>query len=118
MARPIRLQYPDAAYHVMSRGNHGQKIFADDKDPKTWLATLEEACDKTGWRVHAYVLMANHYHLLLQTVEPNLVDGMKWLQGAYTQRYTGGTSCGAISSRADTRRCRWRRRTTGRTLAW
>ena len=89
MARPIRIQYPDAVYHVMSRGNHGQKIFADDQDRKTWLETLEEACGKTGWRIHAYVLMANHYHLLLQTPEPNLVDGMKWLQGAYTQRYNG-----------------------------
>ena len=48
---------------------------------------LGEACEKTGWRVHAYVLMANHYHLLVQTPEPNLVAGMKWLQGTYTQRY-------------------------------
>ena len=87
MARPIRIQYPGAVYHVMARGNRGLKIFADDQDRKSFLGTLEEACGKTGWRVHAYVLMANHYHLLLQTPEPNLVDGMKWLQGTYTQRY-------------------------------
>ena len=87
MARPIRIQYPGAVYHVMARGNHGQKIFADDADRKTFLSALAEACAKTGWRIHAYVLMANHYHLLLQTPEPNLVDGMKWLQGVYTLRH-------------------------------
>ena len=52
-----------------------------------FLRTLGEACEKTGWRVHAYVLMSNHYHLLLDTPEANLVSGMKWLQGTYTQRY-------------------------------
>jgi len=51
------------------------------------METLAEACEKTGWRVHAYVLMGNHYHLLLETPEANLVAGMKWLQGTYTQRY-------------------------------
>ena len=87
MARPIRIQYPGAVYHVMARGNQGKRVFDDDRDRGRFLETLEEACAKTGWRVHAYVLMANHYHLLLETPEANLVDGMKWLQGAYTQRY-------------------------------
>src|SRR2546426_11797085 len=71
----------------MARGNQGRPIFKDDKDRQRFLETLEEACDKTGWQVHAYVLMANHYHLLLETPEANLVSGMKWLQGTYTQRY-------------------------------
>ncbi len=54
MARPIRIQYPGAVYHVMARGNHGQKIFADDADRKTFLSALAEACAKTGWRIHAF----------------------------------------------------------------
>src|SRR6266536_3611266 len=87
MARPLRIQYPGAVYHVMARGNHGQEIFKDDRDRQCFLETLGEACEKTGWEIHAYVLMANHYHLLVETPEGNLVSGMKWVQGAYTQRY-------------------------------
>src|SRR5580692_5412955 len=87
MARPLRIQYPGAVYHVMARGSHGQAIFADDEDRKRFLETLAEACQRTGWRVHAYVLMGNHYHLLIETPEGNLVDGMKWLQSTYTARY-------------------------------
>ena len=87
MARPLRIQYPGAVYHVMARGNHGQGIFQDDRDRQCFLETLGEACEKTGWRIHAYVLMGNHYHLLVETPEGNLVEGMKWVQGAYTQRY-------------------------------
>jgi putative transposase len=87
MARQIRIEYDGAAYHVMARGNQGQVIFADDLDRKVWLETLAEACEKTGWRIHAYVMMGNHYHLLAETPEGNLVAGMKWLQGTYTQRY-------------------------------
>src|SRR6266516_3486447 len=61
MARPLRIQYPGAVYHVMARGNHGQEIFKDDRDRQCFLETLGEACEKTGWEIHAYVLMANHY---------------------------------------------------------
>jgi REP element-mobilizing transposase RayT len=81
MPRPLRIQYPGAAYHIMARGNHGKTVFRDDKDFRRFLETLEEACAKTGWLIHAYVLMSNHYHLLVQTPEPNLSLGMKWLQG-------------------------------------
>jgi putative transposase len=87
MARPLRIEYPGAVYHVMARGNQGQLIFADDLDRQAWLETLNQACEKTGWRIHAYVMMSNHYHSLIQTPEGNLVAGMKWLQGTYTQRY-------------------------------
>ncbi len=87
MARPIRIQYPDAVYHVMARGNQGRAVFRDPGDRKRFLETVAAACAKTGWQVHAYVLMENHYHLLLQTPESNLVEGMKWLQGTYTQRF-------------------------------
>lgn len=93
MARPLRIQYEGAVYHVMARGNHGQAIYGNPLDRKVFLETLGEACQKTGWRVHAYVLMDNHYHLLLQTPEANLVAGMKWLQGTYTQRYNGRHHC-------------------------
>ncbi len=89
MPRPLRIEYPGAAYHVMARGNQGRAIFEDDKDRQRFLETLGGACEKTGWRVHAYVLMGNHYHLLVETPEANLVAGMKWLQGTYTQRYNG-----------------------------
>jgi REP element-mobilizing transposase RayT len=89
MARPLRIEYAGAVYHVMARGNQGRAIFRDDQDRRCFLNTVGEACEKTGWWVHAYVLMGNHYHLLLETPEGNLVAGMKWLQGTYTQRFNG-----------------------------
>jgi len=81
------MEYGGAVYHVMCRGNGGQAIFADDSDRRMFLDALGEVCGRCGWRVHAYVLMGNHYHLLLETPEPNLVAGMKWFQGTYTQRF-------------------------------
>ncbi len=87
MARKIRIEYAGATYHVMARGNQGRDIYADEPDRELWLETLAEACAKTGWRIHAWVMMGNHFHLLLDTPEPNLVAGMKWLQATYTQRY-------------------------------
>ena len=87
MARRLRIEYAGALYHVMARGNGGHGIFADDADRKMWLATFRQAWRRTGWRIHAWVLMSNHYHLLLETPEANLVSEMKWLQGTYTQRY-------------------------------
>ena len=87
MARPLRIEYPGAVYHVIARGNQGRAIFKDDHDRQRFLETLGQACEKTGWRIHAYVLMGNHYHFLIETPEANLVAGMKWLQGTYTQRY-------------------------------
>lgn len=87
MPRPIRHEYPGAHYHAMCRGNNGQEIFLTDDGYQLFLATLTEACEQTGWLVHAYCLMSNHYHLLLETPEPNLVAGMKWFQGTYTQRF-------------------------------
>ena len=87
MARNFRLEYAGAFYHVMARGNRRQPIFYADEDRRFWLATLAEACGRTGWLVHAWVLLDNHYHLFLETPEPNLVVGMKWLQNAYTRRF-------------------------------
>lgn len=73
-------------YHLMSRGDRGDKIFLDDVDRHDFIKTLAEACQKTGWQVHAYCLMPNHYHLVVETPEPNLVAGMAWLQSTYTIR--------------------------------
>lgn len=87
MARKLRIEFPGAIYHVMSRGDHQEAIFRDAKDRQTFLKTFTEAGEKTGWIAHAYVLMGNHYHLLLETPEANLAFGMKWLQGTYTQRF-------------------------------
>ena len=72
---------------MMSRGNRQQKLFRTDQDNAMFLAALAEVCERTGWKVHAYVLMGNHYHLLLETPEPNLVAGMQWLQSTYTKRF-------------------------------
>ncbi len=88
MPRPLRIQYAGAVYHLMARGSRGQAIYGDDTDRSGFLRTLGETCQRAGWRIHAYVLMPNHYHLLAETPEANLVAGMKWLQSTYTLRYT------------------------------
>jgi len=87
MARKLRIEYPGAIYHVMNRGDRREAIFRDDEDRKLFLATLAEACGKTGWQVHALCLMANHFHLVVETPQGNLVAGMKWLLGTYTGRF-------------------------------
>jgi len=69
MARPLRIEYAGAVYHVMARGDHGQAIFRDDKDRERFLETVGETCAKTGWRIHAYVLTAmRHYKRVTQSV--------------------------------------------------
>jgi REP element-mobilizing transposase RayT len=73
MPRKLRIQYPGAMYHVMSRGDGGGRIYLEDVDRHDFIKTLAEACQKTGWQVQAYCLMSNHYHLVLETPEPNLV---------------------------------------------
>ena len=87
MPRQLRLEYPGAIYHVMNRGDHREPIFKDDLDRQKFLLTLGQACGKTGWQVHAYCLMPNHFHLVVETPEANLVAGMKWLLGTYTARF-------------------------------
>jgi REP element-mobilizing transposase RayT len=87
MARSIRIEYEQAYYHVMARGNRREAIFLDEEDRGWFLETLSETCARTGWRVHAFVLMGNHYHLFIETPEPNLVTGMQWLQNTYTRRF-------------------------------
>lgn len=87
MSRTLRIEYPGAVYHVQSEGNRGDAIYLDDEDREIFLRTFHEAARRSGWTVYAYALMANHYHILFQTARANLVDGMKWLQTAYTQRF-------------------------------
>ena len=87
MPRKLRVQYPGAIYHLMNRGDRREDIFEDDQDRRRFLETLGQTCDKTGWRVHAYCLMSNHFHLVVETPQPNLVAGMKWLLGTYTSRF-------------------------------
>ena len=86
MPRKLRVEYPGAMYHVMSRGDRYENIYLDDVDRQDFLKTLAEACQKAGWQVHAYCLMRNHYHVVLETPNANLVAGMAWLQSTYTIR--------------------------------
>ena len=71
MARPLRLEFAGALYHVTSRGDRREKIYADDQDRQIWLDTLGRACDRFNWVVHAYCQMTNHYHLVVETVDGN-----------------------------------------------
>ena len=87
MARPLRIEYPGAVYHVTSRGNAGQTIFHDDEDRERFLAALGFVVSRHGWLCHAYCLMNNHYHLLLETPTATLSAGMRQLNGVYTQRF-------------------------------
>lgn len=87
MARKLRVEYESALYHVMNRGDRREAIFLDDEDRKCFLTTLGQACAKTGWQVHALCLMGNHFHLVVETPQPNLVAGMKWFLGTYTGRF-------------------------------
>jgi REP element-mobilizing transposase RayT len=87
MPRKLRVEYEGAIYHVMNRGDRRELIFLDDKDRETFLVTLGETVVKTGWQVHALCLMPNHFHLVMETPQPNLVAGMKWLLGTYTARF-------------------------------
>jgi len=87
MARPIRVEFAGAAYHVTARGNEQRPIFRDDTDRRMWLATVGQACERFGLVVHAYCLMPNHYHLLAQTPRGNLSAAAGWLQTTYTIRF-------------------------------
>ena len=87
MPRKLRVEYPGAIYHVMNRGDRREDIFKDDQDRELFLAALGEVSAKTDWRVRAYCLMRNHFHLVLETPQANLVAGMKWLLGVYTKRF-------------------------------
>ncbi len=88
MARRLRLQFPGARYHVINRGNLQHAVFATSGARRAFLSTLGEAAVQFGWRASAFVVMSNHYHLALETPEPNLVAGMHWLQSTFAIRLT------------------------------
>jgi putative transposase len=87
MSRPLRLEHAGATWHVTSRGNARQEIFADDSDRRSFLRILSVVVRVRRWVIHAYVLMGNHYHLLVETPEPTLSSGMRDLNGFYTQSF-------------------------------
>ena len=87
MARPLRIEYPGALYHVTSRGNARQPIYLDDKDHIKFLGILSDVVTRFNWICHAYCLMSNHYHLVIETVEGNLSAGMRQINGVYTQYF-------------------------------
>jgi putative transposase len=89
MARPLRIEYSGACYHVINRGNYRRNLFNGEGAAEAFVRTLGEAATQYGWRVHAYVVMSNHFHLALELTEPNLGEGMKWLQGTWIRRYNG-----------------------------
>lgn len=87
MARPLRIEYPGAVYHITSRGNARMPIFEDDYDRTVFFNVLQDVVKRYNWVCHAYCLMDNHYHLLMETVDPTLSMGMRHLNGVYTQRH-------------------------------
>ena len=87
MARPLRLEFAGALYHLTARGNARSDIFVDDSDRERFLELLGKEIAQQDWRCYAYCLMDNHYHLLIETTEPNLVQGMRRLNGVYTQSF-------------------------------
>ncbi len=87
MARPIRLEFAGALYHVTSRGDRQEDIYDVDNDRQDFLSILEDVCSRHNWICHAYCLMSNHYHLLIETPDANLSKGMRQLNGVYTQTY-------------------------------
>jgi putative transposase len=87
MARPLRIEFPGAVYHVTSRGNARADIFADDADREMYLKILGQVVKRFNWLCHGYCLMDNHYHLLIETPEGNLSAGMRQLNGVYTQAF-------------------------------
>jgi len=84
MARPLRLEFAGALYHVTSRGDRQEKIYLGDDDREAYLDILEKVCERYNWVVHAYCLMDNHYHILVETPDSNLSKGMRQLNGVYT----------------------------------
>lgn len=87
MSRPVRIEFPGAHYHVTSKGINKRAVFLDDEDRAVFLNVVESVVARFGWRLHAYVMMDNHYHLVLEVPEANLSKGMRQLNGVYTQHF-------------------------------
>ena len=87
MARKLRVEFSGACYHVINRGNYRRDLFAEKSTAESFQKCLFEAAERFAWRVHAFVIMRNHFHLALETPEPNLSEGMRWLQGTWAGRF-------------------------------
>lgn len=93
MSRPLRIEYPGAWYHIMSRGRRSEKIFYDRQDYQSFVGLLGEASEMWNIRVAAYCLMTNHYHILVQTPDANIARSMRHINGVYTQRFNRKHDC-------------------------
>lgn len=93
MTRPVRIEFEGALYHITSRGDRREDIYDDDEDRIRFLEILEQVCERDNWVCHAYCLMTNHYHLLIETPDANLSRGMRQLNGVYTQAYNRRHGC-------------------------
>ena len=87
MARPLRIEFDGALYHIMARGNARADIFLCEEDRQAFLDNLERVCGRSDWRVWAWCQMTNHYHLLIETLRPTLSKGMREINGVYTQAF-------------------------------
>ena len=110
MARPLRLEYAGALYHVTSRGDGREAIFLADGDRRLFLEVLAGVWNRFNWTVHAYCLMTNHYHVLVETPDANLSKGMRQLNGVYTQRFNRTYSRSGHVFHKDATRRSWRKR--------
>ena len=102
MARRLRIQYSDAIYHVMARGNGRQDIVQDDADRGRLVACLDGAVRRSGWSLYAFVFLTNHLHLVLKTPRPNLAKGMQLFLSSYADGGLVATAIAGTSSRAAT----------------
>jgi putative transposase len=93
MTRPLRLEFEGALYHITSRGDRRENIYENDEDRQGFLSLLARVCETHNWTCHAYCLMSNHYHLLVETPEANLSKGMRQLNGVYTQDFNRCNHC-------------------------
>lgn len=87
MARPLRLELPGGVYHLTSRGDGREDVYLSDADRESWLDVFGQVCERFNWICHAWCQMTNHYHLLIETPQANLAQGMRQLNGVYTQRF-------------------------------
>ena len=87
VSRPLRLDHPGAVWHITARGNERKEIFRDDHDREAWLALLAQTVDLFDWRLHAYILMGNHFHMVVETPAASLSRGMRQLNGVYAMRF-------------------------------
>jgi len=87
MSRPLRIEFAGALYHVTSRGDRQEDIYQSNDDREVFLNIMSDVCERYNWVIHAYCLMSNHYHLLVETPDQNLSKGMRQLNGVYTQAF-------------------------------